>query len=50
MDICFAPTESERQNHITKYNTKYIGYGELIEMLSIFFGEGCVSWVVFSAL
>ncbi len=35
--LCADRSEAETQNHITKYNTIYIGYGELIEMLSIFF-------------
>jgi hypothetical protein len=37
--LCADRSEAETQNHITKYNTKYIGYGELIEMPSIFFSR-----------
>jgi hypothetical protein len=35
--LCADRSGAETQNHITKYNTIYIGYGELIEMLLIFF-------------
>jgi ABC-type arginine transport system permease subunit len=35
--LCADRSETKTQNHITKYNTIYKGYGELIEMLSIFF-------------
>jgi hypothetical protein len=35
--LCADRSGAETQNHITKHNTKEIGYGELIEMLSIFF-------------
>jgi hypothetical protein len=37
--FCADRSGAETQNHITKYNIKYIGYGELIEMLSIFLME-----------